>query len=260
MFALLRRHRRDKLRAAPFPDAWRAIALRNVKDVARLSAEDQAELFGHTQVFLAEKVFEGAGGLEITDEIRVTIAVQACILLLHRETEYYPELSTVIVYPTAFRVATKSVDAYGVVTEDKQVRLCESWLHGPVIIAWDSALRGGRDPRDGHNVVIHEFAHQLDQEDGAADGAPDLDDSPTNYRTWARVLGDGFRALQWDTEHDQKNVMDKYGASSPAEFFAVLTETFFERPKQLRAEHPALYDQLTKYYHQDPAGWGSDRK
>ena len=260
MFAFLRRRRRAKVRARPFPDAWREIARRNVRELSRLSAEDEHELFGHVQVFLEEKRFEGAAGFEITDEVRVTIAVQACLLLLHRDTEYYPELSTIIVYPSAFRVNARAVDGLGVVTEGKQVRLGESWLRGPVIIAWDAALRGGRDPDDGHNVVIHEFAHQLDQEDGASDGAPVLDEAPTSYRTWGRVLGKGYRELQWDTDHQRRTVMDKYGATDPAEFFAVLTETFFEKPQQLRREHPELYEQMSRYYRQDPAAWREGAK
>lgn len=255
MFGFFRKRRRLAKRQEPFPDAWRRIALANVRELERLSPEDQRELFGHVLVFLAEKQFEGAGGLAITDEIRVTIAVQACMLLLHRDTDYYPDLSTIVVYPSAFRVPVRKVDAAGIVTEEKQVRLGESWHRGPVIIAWDAALRGGRNPDDGHNLVMHEFAHQLDSEDGAPDGAPVLDDAPTSYRTWGRVLGKGYRDLRFATDHHRKTVMDAYGATDPAEFFAVLTETFFEKPARLKAEQPDLYEQMVAYYRQDPATW-----
>lgn len=255
MFDFFRKRHREQTRRRPFPEAWLAILRKNVRELERLPPEDQAELHGHVQVFLEEKTFEGANGLVITDEIRVTIAAQACMLLLHRDTDYYPELSSIVVYPGAFKVKDRRVDGSGVVREEEQVRLGESWRQGTVVLAWDAALSGGRHPDDGHNVVIHEFAHQLDQEDGVADGTPHLDDAPNSYRTWGRVLGDGYRELRLLTEHDGKTLMDRYGATDPAEFFAVLTETFFEKPRRLKTEHPALYEQMASYFHQDPASW-----
>ncbi len=250
MFGWWQRRRRTRVRARPFPPDWRAVVQRNVPLFSRLGASDQRELLQHTLVFLDEKRFEGAGGLAITDEIRVTIAAQACVLLLHRPDDYFPDLVTVIVYPATFVTPHKSMEN-GLVTEGQAVTLGQSWTRGNVVLAWDAALGGGRDMRDGHNVVLHEFAHQLDQEDGQADGAPPL---PTRgmYGPWARVLGAEFERLQ----RGAASVLDAYGGTNPAEFFAVATEAFFEKPLQLKNKHPQLYAQLAQYFRQDPAAWG----
>lgn len=249
MFGWWQRRRRNRIRAREFPPAWRGLVQRNVPLFGRLSPNDQAELLGHILVFLQEKRFEGAGGLEITDEIRVTIAAQACMLLLHRPDDYFPELVTIIVYPATFVTPRKTVEN-GLVTEGHSVALGQSWTRGNVVLAWDAALGGGRDLRDGHNVVLHEFAHQLDQEDGTADGAPPLP-ARGMYGPWARVLGAEFERLQ----QGAASVLDRYGATNPAEFFAVATEAFFEKPHQLKKKHPELYDQLAGYFRQDPAAW-----
>lgn len=243
--------RRKKLREEPFPAAWLAIIERNVALFQKLSADDKAELCAHVQVFLAEKTFEGCNGLHVTDEIRVTIAAQACLLLLHRETDYYPELARILVYPRAY-VATERHVENGVVIEEKVVRAGESWTRGVVVLSWDDVLKGGRDPADGHNVVLHEFAHQLDQEDGEADGAPVLSQRGA-YAPWARVLGAEYLGLRSAERRHEKTLLDKYGAQNPAEFFAVATETFFERPRQMQRLHPELYEELKHYYKQDPA-------
>ena len=251
MFAWFRRRRRARVRAAPFPSVWLEVLEKHVPYYESLSLDDRAELRGHIQVFLAEKPFEGCGGLEINDDIRVTVAAHACLLLLHRETEYYPELSSILVYPHAY-VAKKTRTEGGVVIEEEQARLGESWTRGVVVLAWDDVLRSAHDVRDGHNVVFHEFAHQLDQEDGEADGAPQLPRF-SMYGTWARVFTDDYERLMQADERGKKTVIDSYGAVSPAEFFAVVTETFFEKPIQLRTKHPELYQQLESYYRQDPA-------
>jgi MtfA peptidase len=252
MLGFFKERRRRELRSHPFPPAWAAILRRTVPSFGRLPPEDQAELLGHVQVFLDEKTFEGCGGLEITDEIRITIAAQACLLLLHRETDYYPELETILVYPSAYVDRRPRTAPGGIVVEGGQARLGESWDRGSVVLAWDSVLAGAADVRDGHNVVLHELAHQLDQEDGDADGAPELPRAGM-YTAWARVLAADFEALVRASEAGHRTVMDEYGATSPAEFFAVATETFFERPRALAARHPALYEQLKLYYKQDPA-------
>lgn len=243
--------RRKKLREAPFAPGWLAIIDRNVALYERLSDDDKAELRGHIQVFLDEKIFEGCGGLTITDEIRVTIAAQACLLLLHRETDYYPEMATIRVYPRAY-IATERRVENGVVIEEQVVRAGESWTRGVVVLSWDDTLKGGIDLSDGHNVVLHEFAHQLDQEDGDADGAPVLSQRGA-YAPWARVLGAEFSALKRAERRHERSLLDSYGAQSPAEFFAVATETFFERPRQMQRLHPELYEELKRYYKQDPA-------
>jgi len=247
-----RRRRRARLRATAPPAHWQAILERNVPYVARLDAEDRRELLGLVQVFLAEKRFEGCGGLVLDDEIRVTIAAQACVLLLHRETDFYPELDTVLVYPAAYVDARPRRLPDGTVTEDPQVRLGESWGHGVVVLSWDDVLEGAAEDRDGRNVVFHEFAHQLDVEEGGADGAPPLP-RRSMYTSWARVLGREYDALLAAVSRHGRTLLDPYGATSPAEFFAVATETFFERPEELRARHPELYAELRAFYQQDPA-------
>jgi len=218
----------------------------------RLSEADQEELRGHVLVFLSEKRFEGCDGLEITDAIRVTVAAHACLLLLHRETDCYPDLSSILIYPHAYETHQEQLLPGGIVAEGPSVRLGESWLRGEVVLAWDAVEAGFRDVRDGQNVVLHEFAHQLDQEDGRADGAPVLE-SRARYAPWARILSKEYERLQQAVEAGRRTDLDAYGATNPAEFFAVVSEAFFERPRKLQRKHPDLYAQLSDFYAQDPA-------
>ena len=258
MFAWLKRRRREAIRRGPFPAAWRAIIEKNVPYAACLPPADREELAGHVQVFLAEKRFEGCGGMEITDEVRVTIAAQACILLLHRGSDCYPDLISILVYPSTYLAPGGRRTAGGFVAEDPEARLGESWARGVVVLVWDSVLAGAADIHDGHNVVLHEFAHQLDQESGTGDGAPILP-KRSMYVAWARVLGAEFDQLVRDAEGNHRTLLDRYGATNPAEFFAVATEAFFEKPRQLRSTHRALYDQLQQFYRQDPAALHAGR-
>jgi Mlc titration factor MtfA (ptsG expression regulator) len=255
MFAWLRRRRRAAIRRRPFPDEWLAIMAKNVPYVGRLPREDQDALVGLVQVFLAEKHFEGCGGLLITDEVRVTIAAQACTLLLHRDTDDYPNLVSILVYPTTYVVREGRRTAEGLIAEGPEARLGESWARDVVVLAWDSVLSGAADIHDGHNVVLHEFAHQLDQENSGASGVPVLP-RRSMYVAWARVLGHDFDQLVRNVAHHHRTLIDRYGATNPAEFFAVVTETFFEKPGQLRSRHPELYLQLKEFYRQDPATLG----
>ena len=251
MFDFFKKSRREKLRAEPFPAEWLAILERDVPSFRRLNEADRLELMDHVKVFVAEKNFEGCGGLEMTDEIKVVIAAQACLLLLHRETDYYPKLDSILVYPGAFVAKSIEVLGGGLVLEGEQARLGEAWLNGAVVLSWDDVKSGAADARDGHNVTLHEFAHQLDHEDGAGDGAPVLP-RRAMYTAWARVLGAEYEQLRLDAQTGRKSVLDKYGATKPAEFFAVATECFFEKPAQLRKKHPELYEELKEYYQQDP--------
>jgi Mlc titration factor MtfA (ptsG expression regulator) len=255
-----RKWRRRRLREAPFPAAWRAIVDRNFALFHRLSTEDQAGLLGHINVFLREKSFAGCGGLQMTDEIRVTVAAQACLLLLHlEEPRYYPGLYTILVYPDAYLVPAREVAPDGVVTEGASARLGESWVRGAVVLSWNDVRAGAADAADGHNVILHEFAHQLDQEDGLADGAPYLE-RRSQYVAWARILGREFKKLQTSAALGRRTDIDRYGATSPAEFFAVTTEAFFERPRALHQKHPELYDELMSFYRQDPLTFAEQRK
>ncbi len=248
---LLKRHRRERIRRRLFPLAWRTILERTFPRYLRLSPEDRKELEGHIQVFLAEKRFEGAAGLAITDEIRVTIAAQACFLLLHRDTDFYPGLYSIIVYPEEYVASYRRRDEQGFVEEGPQVRLGEASGQGAVILSWDGALRGASDVDDCHNVVFHEFAHQLDAESGSFDGAPLLPER-SMYLTWARTLSEEWHALRARADRREPTDLDPYGATNPAEFFAVVTECFFQRPHQLRETHPKLYEELERFYRQDP--------
>ncbi|HEY5086406.1 MAG TPA: M90 family metallopeptidase [Gemmatimonadaceae bacterium] len=250
--------RRAKLRAEPVPAAWLAIVQRNVGIFQRLPPADRAELLGHVRVFLAEKHFEGAGGLELTDEIRVTIAAQACLLLLHRETDYYPNLTSIIVYPTAYVAERTAPIGGGIWEEGEQGRFGETGQNlGALVLAWDEAKRGAQIPSDGANVVLHEFAHQLDFEDGVTDGTPALATRDA-YAAWARVMSAEFEALRKADDSGAPTLLDKYGATNHAEFFAVITEAFFERPRALRARHPELYTELQQFYEQDPVQYSSE--
>jgi Mlc titration factor MtfA (ptsG expression regulator) len=257
MFGLKHR-KRERIRRRAFPSTWLDILERRVAYYRLLAPEEQAELRGHIQVFLEEKRFEGCGGLEMTDEIRVTIAAQACILLLHRETDYYPRMQTVLVYPHRYLANHKQRAAGGTVIEGVHTRLGESWYRGPIVLSWDDVLGGAADIHDGHNVVFHEFAHQLDSESGANEGAPVLP-RRSMYIAWARVLGHEYDQLIDDLKHHRRTFIDTYGATSPAEFFAVVTEAFFEQPVQLRRRHPELYDQLAAFYQQDPVSRSAKR-
>ncbi|MEN8127829.1 MAG: M90 family metallopeptidase [Planctomycetota bacterium] len=250
----LRNRRRGALMGEPIAEQLPAFIEKNIPLYNRLPEELKTQLHGLVNVFLAEKKFVGCGGQEITDEVRVTIAAQACMLLLNRKTRFYPKLKTIYVYPHTY-VAKGLMNDGGLIVEGKSVRLGESWQNGPVVLTWDSITGGARNIQDGRNVVFHEFAHQLDQEDGDADGAPILE-SRSCYRSWAAVLGEEYDNLRDKTRRRRRSVIRKYGATNPAEFFAVATEAFFEKPRQMHKKSPDLYEELKCYYRLDPLEWG----
>src|SRR6266566_4100458 len=255
---LLRQRRRRRAQARPFSKEWLDAIKRNVAFFSRLSANDQSELLSHIKVFLAEKRFEGCGGLEITDEIRVTIAAQACLLLLHRATDYYPQLTSILVYPSDYTSYEARHLEGNIWDEGGEPRLGQTARRlGSLVLAWDDAKSGAAHPSDGRNLVLHEFAHQLDYEDFQADGAPALA-TRAEYVTWARVMSKAFAALQRADEAGTLTVLDTYGATNPAEFFAVVTEAFFERPRALRGKHPELYAQLARFFRQDPSRYSAE--
>jgi MtfA peptidase len=249
--------RRNRLRSRPFPASWLPILIRNVPYYERLGPSDQQELRQTIEVFVAEKNFEGCGGLEMTDEIKVTIAAFACVLLLHIEHhDYYPRLKSILVYPHAYVVQEARRAMGNLVVESDESRAGESWGNGVVVISWDHVLRRPTDRAGSGNVVLHEFAHQLDQEKGVATGAPVLPKT-SMYQAWARILGREYKALSEAAIADRPTLLDKYGATNPAEFFAVATECFFGQAIQLEQRHPELYKELKLYYGQDPARTGS---
>jgi Mlc titration factor MtfA (ptsG expression regulator) len=247
--------RRARLRRRPFPEPWREILRSRVPYFRRLPADLQLQLKRHIQVFLAEKPFIGCAGLEVTDEMRVTIAAQACLLLLNRRRpDYYPKLRQILVYPGAFIVDRVSTDGAGVLQEQRHVLSGESWTRGQVVLSWDDVLEGAALVDDGRNVVIHEFAHQLDQHNGHANGAPLLI-GRGRYARWARVLGDEFARLQERARQGLPSLFSYYGATSPAEFFAVASEVFFEQAGRMAIEHPDMYRELSLFYRVDPLSW-----
>jgi MtfA peptidase len=259
IFGLLKERHRNRLRSRPFPKDWLEIIRRDVAFFVRLSAADQSELLGHIQVFLVDKRFEGCGGLEITDEIRVTIAAQACLLLLHRKTDYFPRLLTILVYPSTYMVEEHRHMEGPVWEEGRMPRLGETARQlGAMVLAWEAVKSGAADPSDGKNLVLHEFAHQLDFENYAADGVPALATRKLQL-SWREVMRTEFASLRAAEETGIPTLLDTYGATNPAEFFAVATEAFFERPRMLRAHHPRLYAELQSYFQQDPVEYSAER-
>lgn len=247
----VRKDRVATLMSAPFPVEWSGILKKNLPPYSSLPAELLERLHGYTNVFLATKNFEGCGGQEITDEVRVTIAAQACLLLIGRDVKCYPKLRSVLVYPHTY--VARGRDAFGG-DDVPSVRLGESWQSGAVVLSWNSVKGGAVNFNDGQNVTIHEFAHQLDQEDGAADGTPVLG-GITRYGSWAHTFGDGYSTFLERVEKHKKTVIDEYGATNPAEFFATATEAFFEKPEQLFGKCPDMYQELKGYYNLDPMEW-----
>lgn len=249
-----RRYSRRKIQQQPFPSAWRQILKHRMPYFRALPADLQLQLKKLIQVFVAEKQFVGCAGLEVTDEMKVTIAAQACLLLLNKPPHFYPKLKQILIYPAAFVVPVQHSDSAGVLSETAQVRLGESWQTGQIVLSWVDTLQSAAICNDGHNLVIHEFAHQLDQLKGQATGAPLLRSSEA-YQQWALVLSREFDQLQRQLAQGLPTLFDSYAATNPAEFFAVISEVFFEQPDLFAAQHPALYQQLRSFYALDPLSW-----
>ena len=250
--------RRRRIDRAVFPGHWVSILRRRLPFFDGMSPEQQYELQQLIKRFIHDKRFVGVAGQPIDDELRVTIAAQACLLLLNRPGSEYGSLRTILVYPREFIARHVAQDEAGLVRDERHVLAGESWDNGRIVLAWDSVERGARDFSDGYNVVLHEFAHQLDQESGYANGAPLLT-SKGAYSAWARAFNEEFQSLQRAAASHSKSLFDYYGATDPAEFFAVATETFYECPQQMAEQHPELFGQLRHYYRVDPRDWGNRR-
>lgn len=246
--------RRNRLKSQPFPSGWERVLEQNVPLYTRLPERDREEIKGHIQIFLAEKHFEGCGGFAMTDEVRLTIAAPACILLLRRESGYYPGLSSILVYPDEYLAPLAETDESGVVTEGLDRRSGESWQEGAIVLSWRDVQASDLDLPGAYNVVLHEFAHQLDAEDGITTDGPILP-TRSRHRGLAEILEREHQRLRHEVAHGRTTLLDPYGATSQAELFAVATESFFEEPRRLRERHPELYAELSRYYRQDPAAW-----
>ena len=255
MFQWLSNFRRKKFTEIPFPAAWEEIVRKNVAHYCMLDEAEQAQLRALTQIFVAEKYWEGCGGLELTDEIRVTISAQACLLLLGLPHEFYRNVLTILVYPSTVIPPQRKLGHFEIALEPVEVThpiIGQAFQQGPLILIWDAVLSSGRHPEQGHNVVYHEFAHKLDMLDGAADGTPSLRDRK-EYQDWVSVCSKEYLRLKSEAKAGRKTFLNTYGATSEAEFFSVATEEFFDRPLRLKEHAPDLYRVLKEYYRQDPA-------
>ncbi len=248
--------RREAILGEPFADAWVPIVRRAVPFYDRLSETRRRRLLDNVKVFVAEKQFVGCGGMELTDEIKVTIAGGACVLLLGvPHLDVFPRLREVIVHPSDLKETVEAIGPDGRRYQIHRVRSGEAWRRGPVVLAWDSVRHSVFTPRDGYNVVYHEFAHVIDMQNGEADGIPPLE-SRAAYDKWTRVFFEEFDRFVAESRRGRSTFIDPYGAGHPSEFFAVVTEHFFEQPHRLQRKHAALYRLLADFYRQDPARWG----
>lgn len=244
--------RRARAMRRPFPAAWREVLRRRMPLYAELSAATQRRLEQRVQVLLAELPFIGCGGLVVSAEMRVLIAAQAALLLLERGGGF-GTLRQVLLYPGAFVVDRAEPGAGGVVHEARRALAGESWQQGQVVLAWDAVQAGAAEPHDGANVVIHEFAHKLDMENGAVDGIPRLPDDMTRT-AWIDTFASALEDFQSRVDAGEDTLLDPYAAEDPAEFFAVMSEAFFQTPGLLRHDYPAVYEQLQRFYRQTPLG------
>ncbi|MCC5839187.1 MAG: zinc-dependent peptidase [Opitutales bacterium] len=243
-------------RLATFQPIWRDWLGRHFPAFTRMPPDLRADLEKRTLEFLREKRFEGCGGLELSDEMIIAVAGTASALLARRPGPVFPELFSVLLYPSVFRAHQREETDSGLVHDKRVPLLGESWETGTLILAWDAVCAGGANRVPGQNIVLHEFAHQLDLEDGADDGAPGLE-TAGDRQTWVRVFGEAYRERRRMRLMGYRCVLDDYAATHPAEFFAVSTEVFFERPVALRKTFPSLYHELTRYFRLDPVGWES---
>ena len=244
---------RKKIFTKGFPQSWLGIIKKNVPVFKSLPETLKTELKGHINVFLTEKNFEGCGGLKINDEIRLTIAANACLLLLNRKASYFPKLDSILVYPSSYVVKDTEV-LNEVHIEENSLLDGESWDTGTIVLAWDSVKRSANDSKDGYNLVLHEFAHQLDLS-GFETMKSVVKDSD-EYISFAKTFTREFKRFRRDVKNGKRLVLDEYGADDPFEFFSVATEAFFEKPAKLRSKMPDLYRELSKYYNLDPVSWG----
>ena len=255
MFEWFSKQRRLKIMEEPFPSEWEDMIRRNMVYYSMLGNDEQKRLRLLIQIFMTEKSWEGCGGLELTDEIRVTISAQACLLILNIPHNYFDNVETILIYPSEMMLPQRKPGFFETVLEPLEPARPisgQAFQQGPIILAWDTAFYQGRQSMAGCNVVYHEFAHKLDMQDGAADGTPRLRDRE-EYRDWVKTCSREYLRLLHDVEKGKRTFLDEYGATDEAEFFAVATEQFFCQPVQIIKSAPELYRVLKDFYRQDPA-------
>ena len=248
-------NRRKKILATPFSNEWERLIQNNIQYYQHLNNEEKKRLQDLIQIFIAEKHWLGCNNLELTDEIRVMIAAHACLLILALPNDYYRNVKSIYVYPTTIFSPESPIGFFEVPTTPIRGPipiLGEAHHRGPVILVWDEVKRETRHPEHGHNVVYHEFAHKLDMLDGSADGTPLLS-TPEDYQLWSGVCSKEYLELRNKVEHGSSSFFDSYAATNESEFFAVVTEHFFCKPKNMKHHHPKLYQVLQDFYRQDPA-------
>jgi Mlc titration factor MtfA (ptsG expression regulator) len=250
LFSWLKNRRRRRLLADPFPPDWFHY-LDNVAHYGLLSSAEKTQLRSDLRIFIAEKKWEGCAGLQVTDEMRVTIAAQACILTLGIGVDQYRHVRTILIYPDEYQAPVQEPIAGGGVLEGTAERLGEAHYRGPVVLSWVEAQEDAH-AGDDRNLILHEFAHQLDMLDGEVNGTPPLPDR-AQYLRWQHVMSQEYRRLVLASERGGATLLDDYGATSEGEFFAVATECFFGRPVETRQRHRQMYELLREYYRQDPA-------
>lgn len=251
-FRWWRDRRRRRLSTEPFPAEWLRIIEGNCRHFAGLNTSEQKRLLRDTRWFLAEKKIQGAFGLTLTDEMRVTIAAHASLMGLGFPDPPFDRLISVIVRSESYVMQTTRSYGAGLEIVSDEARIGEAWRHGPVVLSWEDIQQQCRDEPDGRNVILHEFAHLLDMLNVEIDGVPVLN-SDQQYREWKEVTGAEYARLVRETKRGRETLIDPYGAESPIEFFAVVSECFFEEGAELGEEHPGLYKVFRDYYRQDPA-------
>ena len=256
IFNWFKNRRRRKLIAKPFPERWEAYLFQNVHFYQHLSLQERHQMQDDLRILMAEKYWEGCGGLTVTDEIQVTIAAQAALLTIGLKDQYFENVETILVYPSSYIATEKKVTAAGVVIENQSAREGEAWQAGPVILSWDNVLQGGRNNGDGRNLVLHEFAHKLDMQNGGmVDGTPWME-TKAHYDRWQQILHHEYQELLLNCQQGHHTLLSCYATTNMAEFFAVATECFFEQPHQMQYQHSDLYHIFSNYYQQNPVTRG----
>jgi Mlc titration factor MtfA (ptsG expression regulator) len=251
IFRWLRNRRRLRLLAGPFPPKWLECTERVLPAYVSLTERERLKLQDDIRLFIGEKNWEGCGGLDLDDEIRVTIACQACLLILGLEYDYFDRVQSILVYPEPF--VTPDADEMGGVVQEFESELSGlAEYRGPVVLTWSEVREDLDRPGDGRNLVIHEFAHKLDMLDSRIDGTPPLE-TREQYARWRAVMTAEFERLSTASRRGKRSLLDRYGTFDEGEFFAVVTECFFELPRQMERHHPQLYAVLRDFYKQDPA-------